>query len=308
MTIRKSILFRIVLAAVVSGMIGAAELPASPDDGSAAAPGTTEQAFATALRQSVGGPSRVDLGEQAIERLNENYLFVPKEPAARLLTIAHLEVPADFVGILLGPEGMQAPGIVRFVPAGFVDADTAPAWSADDMMASLKDTVERDNAVRSQANLQEREVRRWIQPPRYNPQAHQISWSALVLSKSAPRDSDGEITFNAIGFGREGYVALCIITSVQKAADIGRMADFFLAGLSFRPGKAYGDTTAGDRRVPGGLAGAIGVDRLLKADLGISFWSSDRVFPVAGGIVAAIGALALFLHVQRTMRREARRG
>ena len=52
----------------------------------------------------------------------------------------------------------------------------------------------------------------------------------------------------------------------------------------------------------------MGVERLHKADSGGSFWSSVGIFPVAGGSVAAVGALALFLYIQRNMRREARRG
>jgi uncharacterized membrane-anchored protein len=282
-------------------MVGAAALAATP-------PETADQVFAAALRQSIGGPARADLGDQASERLDEGFLIVPMDPAARLLTVLNRDVPADFAGLLLGTEGMQSPGILRFVPAGFIDSDAAPAWSADDILASLRDTVEHANADRLKANLEEREVRRWIQPPRYNAQTHQLSWCALVLPRSAPRDSDGEITFHAIGFGREGYVALSVVTSVQKAADIGRMVDLFLAGLSFRPGKAYGDALPADRRAPAGLAGAMALDRLHKADSSVSFWSGDAVFPIAGGVVAAIGALALVLHVQRTMRREARRG
>ena len=293
-------MLRIVLAAVLSGMIGSAA--------TAAALETPEQVFAAALRQSIGGPARADLGDQATERLDEGFLIVPKEPGARLLAVSHLEVPADFIGLLLGSEGMQSPGILRFVPAGAIDADAALAWTADDFLASLQETVERGNPVRVQAGLEEREVRRWIAAPRYHSERHQIYWCALVLPKGAPRDLDGELTFHAVGFGRDGYVALTVLTSVQKASEIEHMAALFLAGLNFRPGKAYGDIQPTDRRAPGALAGAMEVAQLHKANSATNFWSSDSVIPVAGGVVAAIGALALVLHLQRAMRREARRG
>jgi uncharacterized membrane-anchored protein len=296
---------RFVLAACLFAMAGAT---ASPDQAAIAAPPTAEQAFAAALRESIGGPSRVDLGDLASERLDAGLIFVPRDPAAQLLSVANLHVPADFVGLLLGPEGMRSPGILRFVPSGFIDADAAPAWTADDMLASLQETVEHANAARLKADLEAREVRGWIVPPRYNGQTHQLAWSALILSKSAPRDSDGEITVHAIGFGREGYVALAVTTSMQQSVETGHMADLFLAGLSFHPGKAYADALPTDRRADSGLAGAMGLDRLRKADSGTSFWSSDAVFPVAGGSVATLGALALALYIQRNLRREARRG
>jgi uncharacterized membrane-anchored protein len=299
------LLRRIVLAACLLAMIGAT---ASPDQAGIAAPPTTEQTFATALRESIGGPSRVDLGDQASERLDAGFLFVPGEPAEQLLRVSNLDVPPDFAGLLLGPHGMRSPGILRFVPSGFIDTDTAPTWTGDDMLASLKGTVEHANAARIAANLEAREVRGWIVPPRYNGQTHQLVWSVLVLPKGAPRDLDGEITVHAVGFGREGYVALSVTTSVQQAVQTAQMADLFLAGLNFRPGKAYADALPADRRAASGLAGAMEVDRLRKAHGDVSFWSSDTVFPVAGGTVASFGALALVLYVQRNLRREARRG
>ncbi|HEY1412742.1 MAG TPA: DUF2167 domain-containing protein, partial [Rhodopila sp.] len=196
---------------------------------------TPDMAFSAALRQAIGAPARADLGDQATERLDEDLLIVPKAPAARLLTAANREVPADFVALLLGPDGMDMPGVIRFVPVGFVDANAALAWSADDFMASLEDTVERRNPDRVARNLEERSARRWVAPPKYDPETHQISWAALILPKTAPRESDGEITFHAIAFGREGYIALTMVTSVQKADAVGHMVDVFLAGLNFRP-------------------------------------------------------------------------
>jgi hypothetical protein len=50
------------------------------------------------------------------------------------------------------------------------------------------------------------------------------------------------------------------------------------------------------------------LDSLHKAESESSFWGSDIVVPFAGGIVAAIGALSLFIYIQRHLRREARRG
>ena len=62
--------------------------------------------------------------------------------------------------------------------------------------------------------------------------------------------------------------------SVQDAADVGQMFDLFLAGLGFRPGAAYGDVEAGDRRAPDGLAGALGMDALHKARNKLDFGGS----------------------------------
>jgi uncharacterized membrane-anchored protein len=269
---------------------------------------TSDQIFASVLRQSTGAPARADIGDQATVRLSEDLVFVPQEPASKLLIVTNIPVPPDFKALLMCSEGIQAPGLIRFVPAGFVDSDAALAWTADDMLASLRDEVQRDNSDRVKINLQPREARRWISAPRYNPETHQLSWAALIVPTSAPRETDGEITFHAIGFGREGYVELTVATSMQKAEEIGHMVDGFLLGLNFRPGKAYGDALPTDRRAPGGLAKAMGIGSLHRAEAGGNLMSGDTMVPVAGGIVAAIGALSLLLYIRRHLRREARRG
>jgi uncharacterized membrane-anchored protein len=299
-------LFRIVLAILLCGTVA---LAAPPDKGSLAdKPETSVQIFASALRQSIGAPARADIGNQATVRLTGSLVFVPPEPASRLLTVSKMAVPSDFQGLLLGSEGIEAPGLIRFVPVGFIDSNAALAWTPDDFLSSLRDTVERGNPDRVKQGLEPREARRWVVPPQYDPETHQLSWAALILPKSAPRESDGEVTFHAIGFGREGYVELTVATSVEKAGEIRQMADDFLAGLNFRPGKAYGDALSADKRAPAGLAGAMGLDSLNKARTGGSFWGSDAVVPVAGGVVAGIGALSLVIHIQRHLRRKARRG
>jgi uncharacterized membrane-anchored protein len=289
--------------------LAAARLAAPPDQGSAGAvPETKDQVLVAVLHQSIGAPARADIGDEATVRLGEDLTIVPRDPAARLLAVSNLRVPADFQALLLGSEGMDAPGLIRFVPAGFIDSDAALAWTAEDLLSSLKDTVEHGNADRVKSGLEEREARRWVQPPQYDPETHQLSWAALILPKSAPRESDGEITYHAIGFGRAGYVELTIATSLQKADAIGRMAANFLRGLSFVPDKAYGDTLPPDRRAPGGLAGAMGIDSLHKEFVDRSFWGADTLVPIAGGVVAAIGALSLLIYIQRHLRRYARRG
>jgi uncharacterized membrane-anchored protein len=301
-------LFRIAMVVLLMGMTGAA-LGAPPDTGSAPKVAETpDQILNAALAQSLGAPARANIGDQATVRLQDQLTFVPREAAARLLAVSNVSVPPDFQALLLGSEGMEAPGLVRYVPAGFIDSDAALGWTADDFLSSLQDTVAHANPARVKQNLEEREVRRWVRAPRYNPETHQLSWAALILPTSAPRESDGEVTFHAISFGRDGYIELTALTSLEKATEIGQMADDFLAGLTFRPGKAYGDTLPSDKRAKGGLAGAMGLDSLHKARSDSAFWASDVIIPVAGGIVAAIGAFSLFIYIRRHLRREARRG
>jgi uncharacterized membrane-anchored protein len=234
--------------------------------------------------------------------------MVPREAAGQLLTVTGQPAPPDLVGVLLGSQGMRATGIIRFIAAGFVDSDAALAFTAEDLLASLKTAVEHSNVARLQQGLPEREARRWVLPPRYDPETHQLSWAALILPRNSPRESDGETIYYALGFGREGYVQLSIVSDVEQSDAITHMIDSFLASLVFQPNKAYVDFQPTDQRAVGGLAGAMGIESLDKARLTTSVWSADSVVSIAGCIVASIGGLALAVYAQRHGRREARRG
>ncbi len=293
----------------------------------ASTPLTVRQAYAAALHQAIGGPGRVDLAGEATLRLEQNQLLVSTAPAARLLTVTNQVVPPDFIALLSGAAGTGAEGtgaegpgaegtgaegdgtvgMIRFVPAGFVSADEALAWSPDDILASLNDTLVHANAAHPPATVEPREARRWVLPPRYNPETHQLSWAALVVPRSAPPGSDGAVTFHAIGFGRDGYIALSVLASVQSADVAERFVTSFLNGLNFVAGKAYNDVQPSDRRSAAGLAGATGLDSLHKATLTTDFWASDTTMPLVGSLVAAIGALGLAIYVYRHMRRMRRR-
>jgi uncharacterized membrane-anchored protein len=299
---------RIIVTLLLLGAVHAGAATAPPPQGPTNGMfQTLAQAYTEALRQSIGAPARAPLGPDAFVRLSEDLIIVPHDQAARLLTLWDLPVPPDLVALLLGPKGMASPGIIRFVPAGFVDATEAAAFNADDLQSSLSDTIERGNPDRIQQQLPELEVRDWVQPPRYDAEAHQISWAALILPKTAPLGTDGEITFNTIGFGRHGYIRLSLATSVQEAAEVGQMFDTFLAGLGFQAGTAYADVQPTDKRAPGGLAGALGMDSLHKARNPVSFWMSDTFIPIVGGIVALVGAFSLLIYVRRHTYRESRR-
>jgi uncharacterized membrane-anchored protein len=134
-----------------------------------------------------------------------------------------------------------------------------------------------------------------------------LTWAALILPKTAAPDADGEITYHAAAFGRQGYIHVSLAASLQDAPDVWHLLDTFLGGLTFRPGDAYGDVQPADGRSPAGLAGVLGIDQLNKVRDTGSFWMSDLVLPSAGAGVALVGALSLTIYWRRQLRHDSRR-
>lgn len=297
------------LAAIVLCALQASALAAQDDQATASALlNTPDQVFTDVLHQSIGAPARADLGPEAAVRLGNDLLIIPHDPAVRMLAVEGKTPPPGFLALLMGSAGLDAVGTVRFVPAGFVDSDSIRQWTAADMLDSLSETVERGNADRISEGLPERQVRRWIRPPHYDPAAHTVSWAALIVPKSAPRESDGETIFHGLAFGRDGYIELTIPASVEQAYTVSGMVETFLMGVSFRPGKAYPPPQDAPPHQPGaGLAAAMGMDSLHKVRDQGSFWTSDLLMPGVGAGVAGVGAISLFFYIQRHLRRIARR-
>jgi len=300
---------RIAVLALLIGMVRAAsaESPKAPPAAPAIVYQTPQQGFTEAMRHSIGAPAQADLGDQATVRLDADLIVVPHDQASRLLKIWDVPVPPDLVALLLGPKGMDAPGIIRFIPAGFIDAAEALRWTQEDLLSSLSDTIEARNPVRITEQLPELEVRGWIRPPHTDAKTSQMTWAALILPKTAEPDTDGEITYYAVGFGRHGYIQVSMAASLQDAPDIWQMFGTFLSGLAFRPGDAYGDVQPADRRSPAGVSGVLGIDQLHKDRNAESFWVSDLVIPYAGGVVAVVGAVSLLIYIRHHVRRESSR-
>lgn len=296
---------RAILAILLSVLTATAALAQSDTILQPPAGDRVAETFAQALRTSIGGPARADIMDQATVRVPADMMFVDRDAAAKILTAMQRPVPEDFAGLLLGSEGMENPGVVRYLPVGFVDANEALAWTSDDFLASQKDTVEAKNAERQQLGYAPLEARRWSIVPHYNPEAHTFVWAAVIIRKAESPETDGETVVRGIGFGRDGYVEIAFTTDERKAEAIGRTVDDFLTGLAFRPGKSYDDAQPGDRKDAAGLAGAMELTSLHKAHAAVS---TDNFIPIAGTSVAAIGALAGLFMLSRHLRRESRRG
>ncbi len=297
-----SLMLRVIAAAFLSSLLAAPAMAVDPT------PATAPDVSAEVMSQATGAPALVNLGNQATLRLRDGVYFLPERPAEKLLLASGQQPPPDMVGLLLGPDGLDMAGPIRFVPAGFVNDAALPGWTPDDILASLRDTVERANPDRVRQNHEPLEARTWVQPPRYDPASHQLAWASLVIPKSAPRGSGGQVIYNAIALGRNGFLQLSVPSNLEKAAEVEHLTAAFLAGVSFHAGNGFSDVAPNDPRAENGLAQAMGLDSLHKAPVETSFWHSDAAVPVLGGVTLGLAAIALFIYRSRRARQEARRG
>lgn len=277
-------------------------------DGAATKLTQVDAAFQEAMRQATGGPARAEIAGQATFAVPMDFVAVPPTQGTALLASLNIPVPDDLAGVLLGIDGVDSPGTLRFVKSGFVDADGAIAWSADDLQSSLDDTIRADNADRLKRGLLPLEMRRWVTEPHYKPESHVLVWAALIVPQGSPANTEGTIEVHALAFGRQGYVELTFPTSVERADYYTMIADQFLSTLRYAGGAGYGDVTPSDKRAPNGLAGAIGAMSLhhYHPPNGGGAGMGDQTILIVGSglaVVALLGGLTIFVRYRRSITR-----
>jgi uncharacterized membrane-anchored protein len=252
------------------------------------------QAITASYRVAIGSPAKVPLRDQATLRLTPNLAFVPVADAARIIGAYDIAQPGNVVGIIYSINSFDWLGILRFVPGGYVDPDRVNAWTQDDLISSIGDTVAAEDAARLADGRPPREARGWIIPPDYDAKAHQLRWSALVVPKTTMAETAGTVVYNVVMPGREGYFHLEVRTPFIHVQDQARDAAVLLTGFRFLEGKDFDDIRPGtDRAMARGLETMLGVRELRRTSAPAQGGSNDLMMAEMAGGSLMTGALLL---------------
>jgi uncharacterized membrane-anchored protein len=93
------------------------------------------------------------------------------------------------------------------------------------------------------------EIVGWVQAPNYDSATHRLLWSIESKGKNEPAGSTHGINYNTYVLGREGYLSLNLVTSMDRIADDKGIAATLLDATSFNSGQTYADFNASTDRV-----------------------------------------------------------
>lgn len=274
-----------------------------------------EIALNRALRIASGGGMHVALGDQATLTVPEHQFFLPRPGADDLLRAADRPVPSDYTGMIIDDSAADWFALLRVVAHGYVDAGAVTGWTANDVLASVRDTIDHANGPRIAHGDPPLEARRWVQPPLYDAASRRLTWCVLIVARDARRDAGGEIVCHGATFGQSGYVKLSMTTTLDRWSWQTAIPGTILDQVAFLPGHGYADYRAGtDADDPDGLAGVFGVERLRKADLKtrLRAFAQPLIIPGAVTLIAALSIglvvlLSRWRHLRRPLRRSLRR-
>jgi uncharacterized membrane-anchored protein len=265
-------------------------------DGSAESAITQQEAVEQVMAAAIGAPAKVDLINQATFRLTGTYQFVPRDVAARFFQAIGRPVPSDMVGLLM--EGGQANwfATLRYVDEGHLTEKAIHAWSADDIMVSLREHVARENARAKDGSQIVREVSLWLVPPTYFPETHILTWAASIPPLDAQRERDTEAVHHVVVFGRDGYFHLEAVAAAGMVRERQYQVLTLMQGLTFLDGRRYQDfVPASDPVLTQGLQRVLDLSVMRKSSVLDWGWDTDNLIILTLGGITVLGAGLLAL-------------
>lgn len=198
------------------------------------------EAVAKALQK---GPADIALGGHVTLHLPERMNFVPAGPGGRLMRSMGNSVGPDFQGLVFVATKEDDPSLfeLTYEAAGYIKDDDAKDWKADDLLQQVRQGTEEGNQRRREMGVSELDVTGWIETPRYDAQKHQLVWSIGARERGAPAGTAEGVNYRTLVLGREGYLAMTLITDRDHVDALKPVAAQLLDQLRFDSGKQYAD-------------------------------------------------------------------
>jgi uncharacterized membrane-anchored protein len=303
----------ILCAGLAASVLPRCPAQAQTDPGTAAAGATSQQqrqaeaqaAWKAALQARVPSPKDVALADQGTFAVPAPFFFIPKAEGTRLMRAWGNRVdPDSFVGLVASPKDEdQWIAEISFIKEGYVKDDDAKNWSADDLLANIKEGTEAGNEDRRARGFPELEIIDWVEKPAYDGTTHRLVWSLASKQKNQLAGGAQTVNYNTYLLGREGYFSLDFITSADRIDAEKATARNLLAHLSFAPGKRYEDVdTSTDKIATYGIAALVGGLAVKKLGLLALAGAFLLKFAKIIGVVAIGGGAAISRFFKRKPR------
>ena len=256
-------------------------------------------AWRAADEASVQGPKDIDLAEQAVLHLPDDMLFIPRKESTELMRTWGNSVDERFHGLVTSKDDNSNWTMsIDFTNEGYVKDDDAKTWNANELLQSLKDGTEAQNAERIKLGIPALDVIAWVQAPLYDSAKHQLAWSLKAVDRGAGADAPATINFNTYALGKDGYFQLNLMSN-DKEIEIDKPAAFKVVGaVDYKSGKKYSDFKEGTDHVAeyglAALVGGIAAKKLGLLALGGVFLAKSAKIIFAAIAVAGGGIFRIF--------------
>jgi uncharacterized membrane-anchored protein len=255
-------------------------------------------AIDAARKVQVPGPSDIKLGDQAVLKLPQGFIYIPPAEGQRLLTAMGNRVGDGLLGLIFPQSDAEYFVVMRFLKSGYIKDDDAKEWKVDELLEGLKEGTEESNKERRARGYPEIEVAGWVEAPKYDATTHRLVWSLASKIKNAPAGAEGGVNYNTYALGREGYISMNLVTGMKTIDAEKPVAHQMLAALEYNDGKRYTQfDSATDHVAEFGLAALIGGVAAKKLGLFaiIAAFLAKFAKIIGVAVIALIGIIGKFL-------------
>lgn len=229
-------------------------------------------------------------------RLGPNFRYLEKADTRKVLEQLWGNPPDDTVLGMIVPteptllEDSSWAVVVTYSDEGYVSDEDAAKIDYDEMLASMKDSTQEENAARKEAGYGAVELVGWAVPPRYDGASKKLYWAKELAFEGSQGHT---INYDIRVLGRRGYLSLNAVAGMSELPVVQTGMQQLLTMTEFDAGARYADFDESTDKVAAyGVAALIGGGLAAKAGLfakiGLAlakFWKLLLI-----GIVA-IGAL-----------------
>lgn len=254
---------------VLGGLLAAMVASAVP----AAAQEESAQAAAEQLVKSLSfrdGEIAVPQAE-AHFRLGPNFRYLEKADTRKVLEQLWGNPPDDTVLGMIVPteptllEDSSWAVVVTYSDEGYVSDEDAAKIDYDEMLASMKDSTQDENAARKEAGYGAVELVGWAVPPRYDGASKKLYWAKELAFEGSQGHT---INYDIRVLGRRGYLSLNAVAGMSELPVVQTGMQQLLTMTEFDAGARYADFDESTDKVAAyGVAALIGGGLAAKAGL-----------------------------------------
>src|SRR2546430_14394903 len=187
------------------------------------------------------GPAKAQLESVAKIDVPVGYDFLDGKTTRALMKAEGEPVSGQELG-LLTPTNEHWSVMFEFNEVGYVKDDEKDKLDADKLLASIKRGTAEANKERERHGNPPLEVVGWEQPPKYDPETHNLEWAIRATS-----GGQAILNYNTRLLGRKGVMEVVLIVEPEKLAETLPSFRNLLANYTFQTGQTYAAYPSGDK-------------------------------------------------------------
>lgn len=174
----------------------------------------------------------------------DSFRYLPPQDASRLLVEGWGNPPgAKTLGMILPADvsPLSAGGWavdISFDKDGHVKDDDASSIKYDELLKTMQESVNDNNAERKKAGYPDMTLVGWAETPSYDNQSHKLFWAKELKFGDSP---DNTLNYNVRVLGRDGVLVLNAIAGMNQIAQIKNEMPHVTAFTEFTAGNRYAD-------------------------------------------------------------------